>query len=299
MTDKSSTGLGRQRYLALQRAAREMRRPTDELMSFYVLEGFLARLGASRYASKLVLKGGMLLAVFSQRRPTRDVDLQGRELANDADTVLSMVVEIASLPRSDGVEFDVSTAAAEVIREEDEYSGVRVSMDAGLYTAQLRLKVDVNVGDPVWPEPIAIDIPSILENVESIRVIGYPLPMVLAEKLVTALARGVASTRWRDFADVVLLASSNQVNGTELQGALGAVAHYRQVQLLPLSDVLDDFPALAQDRWQRWIQHQELDDRLSTDFSDVLEDIFLFADPALGNRVTDSIWIPDRGWTAR
>jgi hypothetical protein len=34
---------------------------------------------------------------------------------------------------------------------------------------------------------------------------GYPMPMVLAEKLVTALQRGVASTRWRDFGDVYLL----------------------------------------------------------------------------------------------
>ncbi len=299
MTNESSTELAQQRYLALQRTARKMRRPTDELMSLYVLEGFLARLGTSRYASKLVLKGGMLLAAFSQRRPTRDIDLQGLELANDADTVRSMIVDIASLSRPDGVEFDLSTATAEVIREGDEYSGIRVSMDAGLHTAQLRLKVDVNVGDPVWPEPITIDIPSILEDAESIRVIGYPLPMVLAEKLVTALARGVASTRWRDFADIVLLTSSSQVNGKELQGALDAVARHRQVQPLPLRDVLHDFPALAQDRWQRWLQRQELGDRLSTGFSEVLEDVFTFADPALGNRVADSIWIPDRGWTAR
>lgn len=33
---------------------------------------------------------------------------------------------------------------------------------------------------------------------------GYPLAMVHAEKIVTALVRGTANTRWRDFADLYL-----------------------------------------------------------------------------------------------
>jgi hypothetical protein len=33
----------------------------------------------------------------------------------------------------------------------------------------------------------------------------YPLEMLLAEKIVTAIARGTASSRWRDFVDIYML----------------------------------------------------------------------------------------------
>jgi hypothetical protein len=59
-----------QRYLALQRKARRVGRPTDELIQLYALEGFLDRLTKSQYAENFVLKGGVLLATLDARRPT-------------------------------------------------------------------------------------------------------------------------------------------------------------------------------------------------------------------------------------
>lgn len=70
-----------QAYRALQRRAREELRGTEELLIFYAHEGFLRRLSMSRHREKLVLKGGMLLAVLDARRPTRDADLSVRGLA--------------------------------------------------------------------------------------------------------------------------------------------------------------------------------------------------------------------------
>lgn len=58
----------------LNRARREGRN-TDELLVFYALERFLSRLSASQFASQFILKGGLLLAAFNARRPTRDADL--------------------------------------------------------------------------------------------------------------------------------------------------------------------------------------------------------------------------------
>ena len=49
-----------------------------------------------------------------------------------------------------------------------------------------------------------------------------------------------ASTRWRDFADIVLLSSVHPVDGDELRKAIGVVAAYRRVALVPLRDVLTD-----------------------------------------------------------
>jgi hypothetical protein len=58
--------------------------------------------------------------------------------------------------------------------------------------------VDVNFGDPIWPEPELVVMPRLLGGELVLR--GYPLVMIYAEKLVTSLQRGAANTRWRDFA---------------------------------------------------------------------------------------------------
>ena len=69
---------GGRAYLSLQARARSEGRPTGELLVLYVLERFLYRLSVSEHRDRLVLKGGMLLAAFDERRPTGDVDLLAR-----------------------------------------------------------------------------------------------------------------------------------------------------------------------------------------------------------------------------
>lgn len=81
-------------YLDLRNRAQREKRPTQELLRLYVLEAFLSRLAASALRDRFVLKGGVLLAAFDERRPTRDVDLAGLNLANDAETVLEVVRSI-------------------------------------------------------------------------------------------------------------------------------------------------------------------------------------------------------------
>jgi hypothetical protein len=57
------------------------RRPVDELF----LEALLARLAETPGRAGFVLKGGVLLAAFGERRPTRDIDLQAQALDNQVD----------------------------------------------------------------------------------------------------------------------------------------------------------------------------------------------------------------------
>jgi hypothetical protein len=59
---------GGQAYLDLQNRARREHRGTQELLTLYVLERWLARLAASPYSDSFVLKGGMLLAVLDATR---------------------------------------------------------------------------------------------------------------------------------------------------------------------------------------------------------------------------------------
>lgn len=262
-------------------------RSPQELYTFHALDGFLARLAASPERDHVVLKGGALLAAFDLRRPTRDIDLQAHDLANDAQTVLAMVRSVAALPAEDGLTFDTAAATASIIRDDDEYAGVRVSLVAHLATVEIHLHIDVNVGDPIVPEPQVIELPRVLGDPVALR--GYPIVMVHAEKIVTAVSRGTANTRWRDFGDVYSLAGRHDVAGDELELAISSVAAHRAVHLLPLSEVLVGFPALAQPRYATWRRRHDRDDLPST-FQDVLGRVIGFADPVLLGRVTDRRW---------
>jgi len=173
-------------YLDLQNLARRQRRPTDELHQLYALEGFLCRLAASEHAGRFALKGGVLLAAYDARRPTRDIDLHARALSSDEAAVLQVIRDVASQPFEDGLVVDTDAVRTEIIRDESDYSGVRVSLGGRLSVARIAFHVDVNVGDPVQPPPQRIVLPRILGGELAIN--GYPLPMVYAEKIVSPIS---------------------------------------------------------------------------------------------------------------
>jgi hypothetical protein len=110
----------------------------------------------------------VLLAALDVRRPTRDVDFQGQQLSNDVEQILAMVRTIANTPVDDGLVLDADAATAETIRDQDEYSGVRVTLTGQLAAAHLTFHVDINVGDPIWPAPQTVTLPRLLDG--SIRV---------------------------------------------------------------------------------------------------------------------------------
>lgn len=281
-------------YLDLKSRAQREKRTTQELLQLYVLEAFLSRLAASEHRDRFVLKGGVLLAAFDSRRPTRDVDLAGLDLANDAATVLELVRSIveSSPALDDGVAFMPDAAKAEVIREEDAYSGVRVSMGARLASASLPFHVDVNVGDPIWPAPITVEVPR-LRGGEPIVLAGYPIHMVYAEKIVTAIQRGVANTRWRDFGDIWTLSRRHSVSASDLREAIDAVAGHRGAHVSPLAEVLDGYADLGQARWIAW-RRRSNSDHLPQSFADVLDGVFAFADPVVGSGETTGSWDPQK-----
>lgn len=280
-------------YLDLRRAARADGRATDEYLRLYVLEGFLARLAASAFAETLVVKGGVLLAAYQIRRPTADVDIAAQDTPGQLDHIQNLVTAVAARPESDGIVFDIATATAESIREENSYTGVRVTLTASLATAVIRFHVDVNVGDPIWPAPERIRLPRLLGGEIALR--GYPLPMVLAEKIVTAMERGTANTRWRDFADIYLLTTTHSIPADTTRHAIRTVADHRNVRVRVLSSVHNGYAELAQPRWMSWRRKQNLDMALPEQFRDVLTVVWTFADGLLDS--TERTWLPDhRHW---
>lgn len=141
-------------YLELQNLARREGKVTGELLTMYVVERWLARLALSPYRNDFILKGGMLLASLGARRTTADADALARNMAADEHAVSERVVAIASIAMpEDGVQFDTRSVRAQQIREEAVYAGTRIRMNAHVATADVRLSLDINFGDPVIPGP--------------------------------------------------------------------------------------------------------------------------------------------------
>lgn len=282
-------------YRNLQRLARETERPTQEVMTLYILEGFLLRLSSSQFKSQLILKGGALLAALDARRPTRDIDFAGSDVSNSEDNIKEICAAIAAIPQDDGIAFNSSDLISEVIRDDDEYSGVRVTLKATLATAKITFHVDVSVGDPVVPGAETIKFPRILGILDPIDLFGYPINMVLAEKIVTAIQRGNASTRFRDFGDIYILSRLHPVDSEELRTSLQAVLAHRSVSVKRLSEVLEGYEEVAGPKYLNWRNKYERWD-LPELMSDLLSQVYKFIDPIL--EPTDSgiaIWDPKNG----
>lgn len=280
-----------QAYNDLRNLARRDGRDPAEYITLYALEGFLARLAVSEHAGEFVLKGGVLMAAFAARRPTRDIDFAATGFTNDITDVEQRVRSIIEIHLNDGLEFDPDALAGEPIRDEADYNGVRVKITAKLATAQIALHVDVNFGDPIWPAPTEAVLPLLLGG--SLRLRGYPDHMVLAEKIVTALERGEQNTRWRDFTDIAAIARTRSIRGTDLHEAISAVARYRQVDIESLGPLIAEMPALAQRKWETWRKKQRLEQSTPESFTELLQACLVFAEPALTNSVAYLRWDPN------
>lgn len=274
---------GASRFAYIQNQARANGQNVSELARLYTLEGMLARIEASDYADDFVLKGGVLLAAFALRRPTKDIDLEATRIANDAEDVARCVHEIAAIVLDDGIEFNLDSIRAETIREGDEYQGIRVKLIGHIGRSENVIGLDISFGDPIWPAPQKIDVPRVLDIDQSapISILGYPLVMVLAEKVVTMLQRGSANTRWRDFADVIAIAARHTMAETELLSALTTVATHRRAVLEPLLPALESMPPTAQPKWATWRLNQARNDSIPESFSDGLNQIAAFIDPVV------------------
>ncbi len=109
--------------------------------------------------------------------------------------------------------------------------------------------------------------------------------MVLAEKIATAIARGTANTRWRDFVDLYSLANRHRVSGSTFRVSLDRVAQYRKLTLAPLASLLVGYSGLAQTRWIAWLRKQRLESTIPPEFSAVLDYVVEFADPIIADRL--------------
>jgi predicted nucleotidyltransferase component of viral defense system len=212
----------------LRNLSKEIHVSPQILLRFYLMEHLLERISMSKYKRHFILKGGMLIAsmVGLQTRSTMDIDALMKDVTVSEESVRTIFSEITGMNCEGGIELSVSDIWE--IREEAEYTGFRVSINAILGSIRQNFKVDISVGDVVVPGAVKYEYPLMLQD-KRIEIFAYSLETVLAEKLETILARGIANTRMRDFYDVFTLWKifGKKMDTLRLKEALAAVVQNR------------------------------------------------------------------------
>jgi predicted nucleotidyltransferase component of viral defense system len=173
----------------------------------YVMERFLERVSLSPYRENLILKGGTLVSamVGLNNRSTMDIDATIKNLSLTVENARKIVEEVTSIRLEDRMEFEI--IRAETIMNDDEYSGVRVMMDATLETMHTPLQIDFSTGDVITPGEVEYSFRLMFEE-RTISILAYNMETVLAEKLETMITRGTLNTRMRDFYDIYALTTT-------------------------------------------------------------------------------------------
>lgn len=278
---------GTQVFHQLQRQARAEARTTgtpvatSEYLTRHTLESFLHRLTVTGHAADFVLKGGLLLGVYNVRRPTRDIDSNAVSATVSEQWLTRVARDVAEAEIDDGVEFDPDSISVDTIREEDSYTGVRLRMPALIGNARTEVTWDVSTGDPIVPPPRHIQLDRVLG--EPLQLWSYAPETTVAEKAVTILERGITSTRWRDYVDIVQLHRADVLNTDDLRDAVRAVARYRDVRLRPISTEVVGYGKVGQAKWAAWRRRYRMETVSEELLDDQMKLIADILDPILSN----------------
>ncbi len=208
----------------LLNVAKQSERDFDAVLLQYLQERFLYRLSITPYRRHLILKGALLFLAYdmSLLRPTRDIDFLGTATSNDLDEMRGIVAEIARINLDDGVHFKYASVAVERIKEDADYEGVRVKLEARLTAAKKLLQLDIGFGDVLVAGPVEMDFPVLLEDQPAPNLLVYSRESAIAEKFEALVSLNLLSSRMKDIYDILYLAERETFSLSILREAITA-----------------------------------------------------------------------------
>jgi len=301
---KNITNLPASVHQCLLNIAGETFRPFNEVLQHFAIERFLYRLSRSPNADRFVLKGALMLSVWSESvsRPTMDIDLLGR-IDNSLGAVVSAVkCACRTEVEDDGMSFSAETVTATRITEEAEYEGVCVRVRASLGKSRITLQIDVGFGDVVIPAPCKVTYPGLLDFPLP-KLSGYTMESTIAEKFQAMARLGVVNSRMKDFYDVWMRSRTFDFRAELLAEAVERAFANRD---MPMStDVAVFSPSFGQladkqVQWQGFVSKARLADAPDA-FEDVAAAVRAFLEPTVasltGQRPHPSVWGAPGPWS--
>jgi len=287
----------RQRLLDL---SKRENRPFGEVLQYYAMERFLFRLSKSKYAERFILKGALLLAVWRSEvsRSTMDIDLLGR-IENSEETITAAIRDILEQNVfDDGIVYNPNTIRTESISEDAMYRGIRVSFEATLTAAKIRLKIDIGFGDSMYPAPQSQEFPVLLDQ-EAPRLLCYSRENAIAEKFEAMVKLGNLNSRMKDFFDIWLLSRYFSFDQAILAKALTLTFAQRETEMDTSVVFSPEFASLKQVQWEAFRKRQKLS-YAPAQFSDVINNLSRFLMPCVSSEVAEvrkeTIWKPLGPW---
>lgn len=188
----------------LKNISREKNVDFNSVMRFYMYDRFVERLSKSKYKDNFILKGGFYLSkLFGlDNRSTMDIDTAIRKTEFTEENLIVMINEIISIDVGDNVKFKIEKT--ELIREEDEYGGLRITINFMLENIKDKFHIDLATGDSIYPRPDNYKYESLIGD-EIYKVWSYNLETILAEKIETILSKLETSSRMKDYYDIYLI----------------------------------------------------------------------------------------------
>lgn len=235
----------------LRNISKEKNVDFNSVMRFYMYDRFVERLSKSKYKDNFILKGGFYLSkLFGlDNRSTMDIDTAIRKTKFTEENIIKMITEIINKDVDDNVKFEIEKT--EPIRDEDEYGGLRITINFTLENMRDSFHIDIATGDPIHPGPDDYKYESLIGN-EVYKVWSYNLETVLAEKIETILSKLEASSRMKDYYDIYLIHKFkfNKINKTKFRGAVEKTFEKRKfnADLIANLNVVKDSKILR-DKW--------------------------------------------------
>jgi len=260
----------------IRNISREKRISAQIILQNYMMERLLERISNSPYKSSFILKGGMLISAMIglESRTTMDIDATIRNYPLTEKNIQRIFNEILALDINDGVSFKLKWINE--IRENDIYSGFRISMDCFYDTLTVPIKVDLTSGDMITPHAIEYKYKLLMEE-RWISIYSYNLETILAEKIETVLFRGVLNTRSRDFYDIYKLSKLRGI-GIDYslckKALIATMERRKSIDILSNSENILDF--IRRDRFirERWTKYQkEFNYVNEISFAEVMDEI--------------------------
>ena len=181
------------------------------IMQTYMLERLLERISISEYKDNFILKGGMLISsiIGIDNRSTMDMDTTIKGFKLDKENLENILQEIIKIDANDNIKFKI--ISIENIREDDDYGGLRVHLQASFDEMPIDLKIDVTTGDKITYKEINYKYNLLLEK-RSIEIWTYNVETIIAEKYESIIKRSILNTRIRDFYDLYMLTHLDKKN---------------------------------------------------------------------------------------
>jgi hypothetical protein len=256
----------------------------NDILQAYVIERFLARLARSPHVDTVLLKGALMLQVWGVRRarPTMDIDLLRRGIADQA-ALVQLVEQCAAIgDPSDGVIFEAATISVEPIRDATEYVGTRIRLQAHLDNVRQTVQIDFGVGDAVHPQCQVIDYPVLLTS-PPVRLHAYPVEAAIAEKFQAMVHLDLQNSRMKDFYDIWILSRTLAFSGPALSQALRSTFDHRHtsVPVVPPVALTAEFHSepVHIRQWAAFVRRIG-EAALANDFARVVGDLAQFLMPA-------------------